>query len=474
MNVSLAYLVVNSPQDTGYNYGLGYVAAALRQGGHEVDLTTLADADDVTAFRERVRSRGPGIVGLSATTSQFGYVPEIAGAIKAASGAFVVCGGPHPTLLPECLLEAPGLDGIVRGEGEEPLRELADALESGADFRTIKNGWFRDGEAIVKNPLRPFVHDLDALPFPDKDCLDYQGVIDRAGGVNRFIFSRGCTFGCTYCSNRALSRLAEGAYFRQQSVDRAIGEILHDRERYRFNRVVIDDDTITLRKDWFRDFFTRYRSEVGLPFTCNVRVGTVDRDMLGLLREAGCGTVVMGIEHGNEAFRREVLKRPMTNRQIVETFDACHALGMKTFGQAIVGFPRENKRLFLDTVRVCRRVGVRNPISIFQPYPATELGDLCRKEGWLPGRRGFRERREAVISFPGFGKEEIQLCADAFPILTQSTWIPLGLPLKWTLRIWRAVDLGRYVVRRVGQRLVEKARRVLAGGGRGVHAAFGG
>ncbi len=458
MKVSLAYLAIDSPQDTGYSYGLGYVAAALREAGHEVDGWGLTDGRDVTGFLEELRSRRPDLLGLSATTAQFAHVGEIARAAKEVCDCFIVCGGVHPTLAPTCIHEADAVDAIVRGEGEGAMVELAAALETGAGPSGIAGVWSRRDGAIVENAPRPFIEDLDALPFPDKTCVDYQSIIDRAGGVNRFVFSRGCTFGCTYCSNRALSRVCQGRYFRQQSPARAIAEIRRDRERFAFSRIVIDDDTITLNKAWFYDFFGRYRQEFDVPFGCNVRIGTVDQDMIRLLAEAGCTTVAVGVEHGNEAFRRDVLNRPMTNRQIIEVFDLCHRYGLETFGQAIVGFPHENRRLFLDTVRLCRRLSIRNPISIFQPYPGTALGEICQQNGWLPSKASYRERQEAVISYPGFSKEEIQLCADAFPALTQSKWLPLWIPLAWTLRVWRAADLCRYVVRRSLERAATVGR----------------
>lgn len=458
MKISLAYLVIDSPLDTGYGYGLGYVASVLKKGGHDVDYTALTSGRDVETFRDHVGRRRPGIVGLSATTAQFGHVDGIARAVKGVSDALVVCGGVHPTLKPECIRQADALDAIVRGEGEYAMLELADALERGTDVRSIANVWLRDGDAMIENAPRPFIDDLDALPFPDKTCLDYQAVIDRAGGDNRFVFSRGCTFGCSYCSNRALSRVCEGRYFRQHSPARAIEEIRRDHERYRFSRIVLDDDTITLNRDWFYAFFEGYRREFDTPFVCNVRIGTVDEDMIKLLADAGCTMVAMGVEHGNEEFRRIVLKRSMSDEQIVEAFDLCHRHGMRTYGQAIVGFPFETRKLFLDTVRLCRRISIRNPISIFNPYPATELGQVCERNGWLPSSASFPERRRAVIDFPGFTAKQIQACADAFPILTQSAWIPLWFPLTWTLRGWRAVDLCRYVVKRAVQRIAEGVR----------------
>jgi anaerobic magnesium-protoporphyrin IX monomethyl ester cyclase len=453
MKIFLAYLVVDSPQDTGYNYGAGYVAAVLKGGGHDVRYSVLNTQEDIATFCGRVRDERPGIVGLSSTTAQFPYAQQVARTLRRTTDSLLVCGGVHPTLKPACLEETPELHAIVRGEGEHSLLELADAMEAGQDCRSIDNLWLRDGDGIIRNPQRPFIHDLDSLPFPDKTSLDYQAMIDRAGGANRFIFSRGCTFRCTYCSNQALSELGEGTYFRQETPERALEDIRRDAERFRFTRIVFDDDTISLKKEWFHDFFNGYRREFKYPFVCNIRVGTVDADMLELLKEAGATTVAVGVEHGNEAFRRTTLKRPMANRQIVDTFDLCHRLGLNTYGQVIVGFPHETRKLFLDTVRLCRRLSIRNPASIFQPYPGTELGRICEENGWKPARSVFRERREAVISYPGFSREEIQLCADAFPVLTQIGWIPLWIPLGWTLRLWRLVDLCHYLGKRIWRAL---------------------
>ena len=95
----------------------------------------------------------------------------------------------------------------------------------------------------------------------------------------------------------------------------------------------------------------------------------------------------------------------------------------------MVGLPYENKRLFLDTVSLCRELPIRstNYINVFHPYPATELGDLCEEKGWLLPKKHYREREDSVTSYPGFDKEEIKLCKDAFPYLLTFRFLPLGL-----------------------------------------------
>jgi len=183
-----------------YNYGLGYIASVLKVGGHTVDYVMLKNREDSLELYKKIQKQRPEIIGFSVMTSQANYVGDVVKTIKKNSHVFIVCGGIHPTLKPEYLSEVSGLDAIVRGEGEFPLCELADTIKEKRNYFQIKNFWFRKGEGIIKNDLRPLV-DIDKLPFPDKSILDYQQLLDQSGGANRFIFSRGCFFDCPYCSN---------------------------------------------------------------------------------------------------------------------------------------------------------------------------------------------------------------------------------------------------------------------------------
>lgn len=437
MKIHLIFSVLNIPQDkgqdVGYSYGLGYIAAALKSAGHDVGYFSLTDNHDVRALCDAVRRDQPGIVAFSATSSQFPSLGEIVPKIKTISDSFVVCGGVHTTLKPECISEMPELDAVARGEGEWALPELADALEKGADIFNIRSFWFRNGAQIIKNETRSLIAKLDDLPFPDKTSLDYQQVIDKAGGVNRFIFSRGCPFDCSYCSNKALSDAYSGgnSYFRQRSPRKAIAEIERDAGAYNFRCIAFDDDVMSLNKKWFYEFFDLYRKNFRYPFRCNLRVGTVDSDMMRLLKDAGAQGIGVGIEHGNEEFRRKVLKRNISNKQILETFSLCDKYGLTHNDFIMVGFPYENRRLFLDTARLCRKVSAKGSISIFVPYPGTHLAAVCEANGWLPGKKKYVERDDAVISYPGFPKEEIQLCADTYELLMRFKFIPLWVPLEW-------------------------------------------
>ena len=179
--------------------------------------------------------------------------------------------------------------------------------------------------------MRPLIADLDELPYPDKSCLDYQKTIDENDGTIRYIFSRGCVFSCAYCSNKALSDVYGGKYFRIRSPQKAIGEIEKDMRTYTFTKVMFDDDTIHADRKWFREFFDLYKRQVHIPFKCNIRPDIIDAEIVDLLKDAGVARVNIGVEHGNEEFRKKYLKRDMTNRQIIEAFDLFRAAQHRLF-----------------------------------------------------------------------------------------------------------------------------------------------
>lgn len=461
MEIFMVYIAENIPKGTSYSYGLGYVSSMLVNAGYNVTYFVIKTHQDRIAFVERVKSTQPRIIGFSVTTSQFYSLKKILNSIRYISSGLHVAGGVHPTLSPECILEIPNLHAVVRGEGEFPFLELAKAIEKGEDFHNIKNFWFKNGDTLTKNEIRPLIQDLDILPFPDKESVDYQQLINDSGGQIRYIFSRGCPYRCTYCCNQALSEVYNDKknYFRLRSPHKAIEEISRDEEKYNFDLIIFDDDIITLNKTWFFDFFERYKARFNYPFYCNLRPGTFNEDHIKLLKNAGAKLVAMGVEHGNENFRKKILKRTISNQQIINSFKLCHKNGLRCWAQVIVGFPYETKKLYLDTVKLCRdlRLNINHFIQIFQPYPGTELGRLCDVNNIQPATEGYTERIDVVFSMPGFSKEEIQLCRDTFPILTQKKYIPLFLPLEWVSTIDKSVNEFR---RKVGPLVPEKTKQL--------------
>lgn len=438
MKILLVYPTIGlSPS---YSCGVGYISAVLKGAGHAVSYRGLATVEEIGPLCRAIATDQPELIGFAATSCQFEQLKEVIPRVRSVSKAMLVCGGIHPTVQPDCLEDIPALDAIVRGEGEFPLLDLANALQDRRDYSRIPNLWVRHEGAVVRNELRPLIADLDVLPFPDHDPAATQRAIDEQWGMHRMIFSRGCSFRCPYCSNQVLSEVyrGKGTYHRLRSPAKAIAEIERDADRFKFRFLFIDDDTITLNQDWFGEFFTLYRQRFSYPFYCNLRPGTLTRPMAGLLHAAGAKGVALGIEHGDAPFRKSVLHRNLSNEEIRRTVDFCRDAGIEeVYGQVMIGLPYETMELYLQTVRLCRSLRVIPFRYIYQPYPGTALAKTCEQNHWTPQKPVYVERREAVIDYPQFSREQIQVCFDVFSVLVRLKFLPLRVPLLSTERLLR-------------------------------------
>ena len=256
IKIYLVYLVINSPLNNVYSYGLGYISSFLKKHGYkDTTIFSVKDEDSANDLLETINENNPDVIGFSVTTPQFGYLKLIVGHLRTFSDSYVVCGGVHPTFSPGQVLDVPGVNCVVRGEGEYAMKELMDALRNKSDYYSIKNCCFKNEDKYIENPIRPLIENLDGLPFPDKDNMEATDTGFSPNGV-RFIFSRGCPYECTYCSNKALSQLYPNSkkYTRFRSVEKSIEEIKLAVERRPIGFITFDDDLFSLNKKWYYDF----------------------------------------------------------------------------------------------------------------------------------------------------------------------------------------------------------------------------
>ena len=339
--------------------GIMHLSSVLKAAGHRVELAVATHQDPV----EMARRFRPGIVGYSVLTGSQHYYLEINRRIKAQlPEVFAVFGGPHPTFFPE-MIERDGVDGVCVGEGEYALLDLANALhtDGGSPPRldpAIPNWHFKlarqDGRyvavtpatdeakvEIIRNPVRPYIADLDTLPLPDRDLIYSHDPVARRSKIKHFISQRGCPYNCSYCFNHALSAIyaGKGPRFRQRSVSSLLEEVRQVKERYPLEFVVFVDDTFVLSKTWLAEFAERHPQEIGLPFFCNTRANLVTEEQVRLLKQAGCHSVSMGIETGNDRLRNELLKRNMSRQHITEAAWLFHEGGLRFTTTNMIGLP---------------------------------------------------------------------------------------------------------------------------------------
>jgi anaerobic magnesium-protoporphyrin IX monomethyl ester cyclase len=378
--------------------GIEYLSSALKKAGHETDLIFDPGSGDVeykfefldrfsdlrAKMIERARAFKPDLVAFSCLTNLYPWVSQMAHMVKTELRVPVIVGGLHPTILPEFVIKNPDIDMICIGEGEEALVEVVNSMAAGALDHTVKNIWFKVNGRVIRNDVRPLIRDLDALAFPDKDLFRKYGCFSSRVYV---MTGRGCPYQCTYCFNsyyRKLLCTGNSPYVRRRSVGNVIEELKFYKSRYHIKEVFFYDDIFTINNPWIIEFAGQYKKYIGLPFKILIHPQSVQEDVMRLLVDAGCIYVDMGVESGSEEIRRNLLKRNMTNDDIVRTAAILKKVGLKFCTLNIVGFPTETREQMWQTYELNEKIRPDGTIvSIFYPFPKTELAEYSLKNGFL-------------------------------------------------------------------------------------------
>jgi len=402
-----------------YQHGLASISAVLKKNDiQSISLIHFSKEPDLIKWEEYLKEQKPDIIGIYSTAEQFHFVRKLIS--KVPRGIFTICGGPHPTCYPMCIEDIPRLDAICIGEGEYPMLELVNALKKGRDYSNIKNLWIKKDGNISRNKTRPFIDNLDELPFEDRELFNLQRSIDKYGLKQvRVMTTRGCPYQCTYCANQRISKTQSGSYVRFRSSAHIMDELNYLNENYRFKEIFFDDDIFMMDKVVRMEFCKKYPEEIGKPFIFGSRVEFCDEKILKELKSAGGRRIDFGVESGNEDLRRNILKRNMTNRQILETTKMAKAAGFQVKILNMVGLPAETVNKHLDTVRLNRKIKPDvASISVFYPYPGTELYNYCiEKEYFNPDEplpEGYISRRSSLLNLPDFSRNDIAKCFQRF------------------------------------------------------------
>jgi len=451
MKVALVYpdyfttgCIKGQPQGRIY-LGAAWLSAVLKRAGHGLAFLHLVEPPEKGELLRRIEEERPGLVGFSCTTPMFSKVRRMAAWVREELGLPTVIGGAHATLDPEGCLSDGCFDFVCVGEGEDALLELVRALEEGKNPTGIASIWGRwEGEEF-RNPVRPLLEDLDLLPFPDRSIFDLSLMAPDQRERITVMASRGCPFRCHYCSNHVQrSRYPNrGRYVRFRSVDNVLEEV----ERLAcklegIDHVRFDDDILTLRRAWFEEFVEKYPRRIGLPFICNSRVDLLDEEKIRKLARAGCKTICMGIESGNPYIRENILGRRMSDERILEAFHLCRKYGIGTVSLNMMGFPREDFSMVLDTVKLNARArpGL-SQITVFFPFPGTVLHEICKEDGLLPEEElDTLFTRRSSLNLRLLRPDQLELVSEYFIPLTYAYHRIFELPAPLRKPMERALD----------------------------------
>jgi radical SAM superfamily enzyme YgiQ (UPF0313 family) len=305
-------------------------------------------------------------------------------------------------------------DIVCIGDGEEALLELAECMEQARSASQIRNLWFRLPGQLIRNPVRPLIQNLDALPLPDYSCENHyllcgdhlepltpRGLAQFEGERFRaednaidypVMTSRGCVFACAFCCNNGVY---ENLYPHQKRLRwRSVGNVIQELQMIQhtiapIRRVVIVDDNFTARNDRdLAEFCERYHAEINLPFACQCSPLTITENKMEMLLRSGCIKITMGVETGSarvaEMYNRRAMHAAVpTAIALIEKHRA--RMAHPPTYQFIIDNPYETLHERLETLRLAVSLPRPwdNPIYSLMLYPGTLLYERADRDGLI-------------------------------------------------------------------------------------------
>jgi len=358
--------------------GLTCLAGYLLREGVDVSIEDcIVQPHSRRRARENLDRLRPDVVGATAVTMNVKAALRILSDYKEEQpGLVTVMGGPHVTFDAEnILLRNPCVDYVVRGEGEITCTELLRALDSGAPVESIQGISYRSNGAVVHHEDRPFLQDINVLPFPAIHLVPLSRY--RAMGFPiTMVTSRGCPYECIFCVGRRMV----GRRVRHFDVQRVVDEF-ETLSRLGFAVICIVDDLFTANKarcmEICDNILQRGISHLWSAFS---RVDTVSEPLLRRMKSAGCMALCFGIESGNQAILDRI-KKKTTLDECRRAAQLCHETGVEPWMSFVLGLPGETPETVRQTMEFGKTLSENYGFHILAPFPGTEVRERCDAYG---------------------------------------------------------------------------------------------
>lgn len=371
---------------------IGYLASYLKQ--HSIKCIVSDFEVEPYSEEKLIQSVGkemPLLIGFSCMTPHVMHAAEMVKLIKKNfPGILTVIGGVHASAIPEqTLKEFPQFDVVVFGEGEETLLELYQRLNDNGTMGSILGIAFKEGQTVRVNPPRPFIEDLDQIPFPDRNLVDMEyykkshvsrGFSRKVTNIAEIMCSRGCPYSCIFCASKVIN----SKRVRFRSAENIIAEmetLIKEQDVRHFSFL---DDTFTIKNDILRPV-CKYMGSQKVTFDCFTRVSDIDEEKINIMVAGGCKKISFGIESGSPRILK-LLKKGITLEQVDNAFSISRRAGLPTIEATFIigGHPDET----IEDVEMTRNlIHKLRPdilgVSIGIPYPGTEFNSILKERGLL-------------------------------------------------------------------------------------------
>jgi anaerobic magnesium-protoporphyrin IX monomethyl ester cyclase len=363
--------------------GLGYLAAVLEKNHYQVDVIDCQllklSLDD---FRSELSKRQPNIVGVTASTLTYQSALKLVKIAKeVCPNCITIAGGPHVTFWDDkALEECPELDIIVRREGENTVLELVQKIEAEESYSDVLGTTSRKDGKIVKNPDRPYIEDLDSLPFPARHLWPMER-LRQYEDILYLTTSRGCVYWCEFCTTVRM----HGRKYRMRSPKNVVDELEFLHKTYGVKKFTFCDDAFTVDQPRTEVLCNEILQRgLKIEWNCGTRVDMITKDLLLKMKDAGCISVWFGVESGTQQVL-DAMKKGISPELTIKVLGWVRELGLKPVPNVILGFPGETKQSAWKTIKFVEKIAPDDVgfYNVATPFPGTPMYDIVKEKGWL-------------------------------------------------------------------------------------------
>ncbi|MCK5022712.1 MAG: cobalamin-dependent protein [Candidatus Aenigmarchaeota archaeon] len=380
--------------------GIAYIAANLEKHGFNVKILD-AQALNIlsTEARDFIMKEKPDVVGISAMTPNFEGVLEVAKFSKE-SGATVVLGGPQISTYPKESIDYDFVDYAIEGEAEEAFVELLKRIENKKSVVGVPGLVYKKGNKIHSSGPT-IIMDLNSIPMPAWHLLPmdkYKCIITEKPFIT-MITSRGCPYQCGFCFKSATDKIN-----RRHNPKSIVDEIEKCIEKYKIKEVMFYDDTLTLKRDHIEGICNEIlKRGLKIKWEGPTRLNVVDKELLVLMKKAGCFRLRFGVESGDPRILK-LMRKGITLDLARKVFRWTKQAGIQRFAYFMIGYYSEDAKTMRNTINFAKELDPEwIMFTAATPLPKTNLFDLCTKDGltdenyWLDYMKGKNDGRMDYI-----------------------------------------------------------------------------
>lgn len=365
--------------------GLGYLAAITEENSLSCKII---DANishlKINDILKEIKNSCPKIVGISVNLYSYRTSLNLTNKIKEKfKDMKIILGGPTPSSVPLKIMESCKADAVIVGEGEKTFDDMLKNYKNNRHlFSNVDGIFYREKGRVIKNKPRDFIGDIDSLPFPAyhlfPDLRVYKSRARKKPSAP-LLTSRGCPFGCIYCSKDVFKRVC-----RMRSPENVIQEIDMLVKRYKVKQIDILDDNFTMdkrRAEKILDLLIERDYDLYINLQSGVRTEGIDQNIIDKMKKAKVFKIPFGVESGDESILKRI-KKQLNLNDVLKATKMAKKAGIKVYGFFMLGLPGDTPQTMQKTIDFAIKMdpNIAN-FCITTPFPGTELHSLIKREG---------------------------------------------------------------------------------------------